>query len=187
MSEFGEHISRVLHSGGHAWTYELTGTAPYTILWRGQVQVEGWMASSYTMTIYGFEIEPPPLEVLDVNDARPSAVEEHPGFVTLQWRGRADAYYYLVQHFNGSTWDDLPPMLHGDGYGRGYYPYTTPWLDAAEDMASSDELFRVKIFDRLENEGGTIPFNLFIIRHPDPPETVVTWNAGAGQIEVNSA
>ena len=176
-------ITRVLHSGGSAWTYELSGTAPYTILFQGQVLESAWPSDSYTISMIGYDNEPPALEVLDSTESLPSPVQQNPGFLTLQWRGRSDAFIYQPDYKVGIEWEMLPPVYES---GRGYYTYTTPWLAARSHGAGGIEQFRVKIIDELGNEGGLIPFTIFVLRHPDPPEVVVTWNKALSRIEVNS-
>jgi hypothetical protein len=110
-------------------------------------------------------------------------VQQNPGFMVLQWRGRADAYLYQPQQFTGAEWVDLAPVLET---GRGYYTYTTSWLDANSNGVGSVSQFRVKIVDSVGNFGGYVYFDFYVIRHPDPPEVVVTWNELTNEIEVNS-
>lgn len=178
-------INSVINVGPGAWTFNFSGTAPYTALHQGEVLANNILEDYYTVSMMvGYLIEPPALEILDATESLPSPVQQFPGIMQLQWRGRVEAQYYIPQYFVSPSWVDLPPVFES---GRGYYTAPTPWLDDAGNVSGGIELFRVKVIDDLGNESGTVPFDFLVIRHPDPPEVVVTWNDTLNQIEVNLA
>ena len=164
-------ITSITRVGSRAWEFDMTGnTAPYTYYLYGKVIlitnndieiIEDFGATTFVN-------EPPPVEIFDANDTGTPESVSRPPYAILQWRGVPGSDLYRVEKNTGS-WVAQTPVVIEDG--SGYFRFDTGAID---DITTSQ--YRVIAVDENAVESDPIPFDVYIVRNPAPPEVTFTWD-----------
>jgi hypothetical protein len=158
-----------------AWEYAWAGTAPFDV-YRDGAQILDQTTRTALVVEGGDPYEPPALEVRDANDTGLAESVEYAPCLTFQWRGTANAEYYLIQQYSGGGWVTRKVLMES---GRGYYQDTTgPLADATTHE------WRVIAVDSQGGESQPLELDVLLVRNPPPPSIGITYNSGTGQITV---
>ena len=172
-----DRIANVSKAGSQSWRFDLIGTAPFTVYKDGAVFVEDLNESE--LVIEGdSQYEPPAIEVLDSTDTNDPEQITYPPFLSIQWRGNTATSYYRIDRYINSVWTRQTTIRENDS---GYYRYDSSVLD---DQSVSQ--FRVRPVDADGNTGHALSITALMVRNPDPPEALATYNSVTGNIEVRA-
>ena len=166
--------------GPQAWKYTWSGTSPYYVYFEG----ETLFGQTTTLEEYIFEGSdyadmPPQIQVLDSTESATTPyVEQHPQKVTVQWRGSLNAEYYRVDQYVDSEWETYD---HVPETKDGYYNITT---DVLAD--STTHTFRVVAVDDNGYDSEATSVSVFMVRHPDPPDVVLSYDEDDEEIDVTA-
>lgn len=174
-------ITAITKDGKQSWKYTWTGTDPYDVYRADLGLIELTQTDLEEITLTGYSTlsntnlalddeEPPPLEIIDSADTSTPECLTYPPFSVLQWRGNADASYYIVQQYVGSTWTTYgePTVENGAGY---YKVSTGPLADVTTHN------WRVLPVDSEGNQGDPVTFEIFMVRNPAPPRITCTYSS----------
>jgi len=134
--------------------------------------------------------EPPFLEIIDNTSTSEAQTEINPPFLTLQWRGSTDAWYYLIQESVSSVWTDrgtaggfVDPYANPDGdvRGAGYFQFKTT---AVENETTPS--YRVVPYDVNYTSGQPLQFDIFMVRNPAPPSISMAYTSSDGLLTVST-
>jgi len=142
------------------WLFEWDGGSATTYyIWLRGILIDTVVGGEYDSAEPGYEDSPPPLEIVETEDAEN---ELYPPFATLQWKAVVGANAYLVERYVSGAWTTVDVLSE---IGVGYYWYRTEVL---EDQ--TQEQFRVSTTDPKGNTGTPITFTFSITRNPTPPD-----------------
>ena len=126
----------------------------------GLVSEDG--AGRWTLTVPPGDF--PFFEVLDKGCRRPSIAFS--GHLVLQWYGTGSLHYRVEK--NTGSWV-LQEIVPDDG--RGYFTWRSGWL---ADVTT--HTYRIVPVSTASNQGTALSLISLLVRHPDSPNTVVTYN-----------
>lgn len=151
-----------------AWTSNTAPSGPF------YVYVDGVYAATVYQPWYQVELalgEQVQIEVLDDTSA-PS--EAYPSRTVLMWDASADAVsFYRVDEYSGGVWTQVTLMQPASGQTH-FEWQTDPLADG------SAHVYRVVPVDAAGNDGVSKRFDVTMVRRPDPPTVVRTWNQITG-------
>ncbi len=151
-----------------SFTSDQTAPVHFRVFLAGTIFDDFYSSSqSSEITINVGAGESPFLEILDKDCLVPSIA--FPGHCVLNWLSIGSAVSYLIQQYNG-TWVTQATIKDD---GSGVFNWSSGWL-----VDESVNQFRVVPVDSSGNQGTPLTFNFFMVRHPDPPNTTITFSTG---------
>jgi len=158
------------------WKYSWTATTgPYRVYLNGILQ-DTVTTNEYVSSIQGYT-NPPPLEILDVNDTDDALNIQYPAYLVLQWRRVNGAVSYAIEQYVDSAWV-LQSRIYDDG--SGYYSYTTEALDDV-----TEHQWRIKAADDYGNESSPLSFTALVVKNPDTPDVTIAYNESTKKVEIS--
>ena len=146
-----------------------------------RVYLDGQLISEQTSEEYILRMDgsaAPIVEVLDVASDVPA--DAFPGYLRLGWAAHDDAAQYLVQKYNGASWDTIATFAADAS--KAWWTYNTPGL--ADETSHQ---WRIVPVDAAGNEGTAVSFTVLMVRNPDPPEVNYAYSAGTGKVTIAAA
>lgn len=119
----------------------------------------------------------PVYEVLDDPGATPTAA--FPGYMILAWYASAGSASYRIDQLIGASWT---PLITIDDLGQGTFQYRTATLPDGQTSQ-----FRVVPIGTNGNAGTPTAFASLIVRHPDPPNVTMAFNAVGATVTISAA
>lgn len=158
------------------WDFTWTpGTSPYSIWLDGRLKTTV-IDEAYSFTDPGYEDSPPPLEIVSDGDVAENSL--FPPFLTLQWQRVAAAEAYIIERYNGATWEEVGEVTQTSNT---YLQWVSPALEDGTTVQ-----YRVKAVDLRGNAGTPITFSIEVCRNPAPPEVTYTIDSN-GDVLVTEA
>lgn len=180
-------IQSIAVTSAKQWQFTWTNTsaAYYRIVLNGvqidEVQPDISGTTTYTSNQVGYEVYPPPLEIMEATEVAPS--ENNQPFLSMQWYGEGVGVvdHYLVYEFVASQWIQ---RAYINEVGSFIYTCTTPVL--ADEVAFTYKVVAVGIVQQQSTE---LDFTINVIRPPDSPEgtVVIGWNSGTTSVVVSGS
>jgi len=153
-----------------SWSSDLP--EPTYRVYRDGVLVATTSARSMIFTVSPSEY--PVVEVIDDATARPQSA--HPSRITLHWHKTAATAKYLIDQQVGGEWTRRKEVLAD---GREYHQWRSGGLE--DDQTHQ---FRVTPVGTNGNPGDPLDFSVLMVRHPDPPQTTMTYDAPTRTVSV---
>lgn len=149
-----------------SWTYtwDETGAATFRVILRG-VQIATVINSVFNYSTLGPPTEPPPLEVVEINQLAESEVYQ-PRF-TVQWYATDDASRYVVQRKSGSSWVGVANVIES---GQWVYTYVSPPLEAGVRAE-----FRVVTISNTDDTSEPRLYARLLACNPEPPNVRISY------------
>jgi hypothetical protein len=169
-------IDSIVKAGYQAWRYTWSGTSPFRLYLDWELVDGRSTTDTSRVFVNADDDEPPVLEVLDANDTSDPEQIRNGGRAVLQWRDTAQSDYYLIEEKVSGTWTEMDIVQHD---GLGYNQYITELLD---DETTAQ--FRVTATASDDSAGQPLPYDLFIVRNPDPPNITMSYSSSAGEVTV---
>lgn len=167
-------------TGSYSVRYDWAGTAPFDV-WRDGVKIlSGTDLTTCTVqTTDGTSNPLPAVEITDATDTEYAASLQYSPLVKFQWRGQADASYYVVEQYIDLAWTALAMIKEN---GSGYYSFQS---QAQTDAATVD--FRVIPYDARGYDGLPLTITHSVVCNPDPPPIGYSYSAGTGLLTIQGA
>ena len=167
-----------IRTGSYSVKYDWSGTAPYDV-WQDGVKVRNQTTSTtYTaQTTNGTTNPLPAIEITDSTDTDPAQSIQYSPLVKFQWRGQADASYYVVEQYIDSEWTALAMIKEN---GTGYYSY-----ESTHQTDGITAEFRVLPTDSRAYQGLPLPITHTVVRNPVPPAVAYSYSAGTGLLTMS--
>ena len=164
--------------GTYTVKYTWSGTAPYDVWMNGEKILDQTSVEEYIAQYAGSDV-PYAIEVTDADDVTDADSLRFSPRLRLQWRGQADAYFYRIQRYNGSSW--ITKQI-AEERGRGYYQFITP-----QETDGASVQWRVLAEDDQGNQSDAEQFTWSVVCNPDPPNVVGNWDEGSGELVISAA
>ncbi len=170
-------INQPQRVGTNTWrvTWASTFSTPVFRIFR-----DGIFIALTTTTEWDFVVatgEVPVIEILEDDGTSPQL--SFPGRLTLSWRRVSDAASYRIEEFIGAQFEPVA-IIPDDG--RGHLTFDTRFL---EDETSHQ--FQIVPIGTNGNDGTPVAFTALMVRHPDPPEVVYTYNPTDQKVTISAA
>ena len=171
--------------GYGTWRYTYSGTAPFRrfvdgaqVLKHDDVE-EGKSNDTYVIVSdMDDDLEPPVVEVYDSTDLTSIPLQfENASRNVLQWRGSQNDEVYLVEYWDGDSWEE-PDYPYVKATGVGYYQYVTPFAQSGETV------WRVTAQQLDGSESVAVEYTVVLIPNPAPPSISISYAAGTGLLTV---
>lgn len=160
-----------------SWTIKWSSDAAVPVTFRvyseGALLTPDGLVSSDGLGEWTIVVSPgdyPFFEVLDKACSIPSIAFS--GHLILQWYGIGNKQY-RVEKYNGASWD-IQETITDDG--RGYFSWRSLWL---ADVTI--HTYRVMPVSTAGNDGTALSLICLVVRHPDSPNVLVTYNGPGPQ------
>lgn len=166
------------------FTWTNTSAAYYRIVLNG-VQIDevqpGTGSTQYLYSKNGYEVYPPPLEIMEATEVAPS--ENNQPFLVMQWYGEGpeNVDHYIVYELLSSQWVQRSFV---NETGEFIYSCTTPIL--ADETTFQ---YKVVAVGDIQQESTELDFVINVIRPPISPEGsfVVGWNTATNTVVVSGS
>jgi len=162
MSVAGLKVERIL---GATWRFTWDAGTPDYEIWLDGIVIDTVTPESFDFELPGFNVTPPPLEIVEVSDVPDSEIR--PPFLILQWREIALATSYSVEFLVGSVFEKQKFVYPK---GSGYLRFQTP-----AQVDATEVIWRIRAMDDAGNFGVEVPFTIDIVKNPDPPDVSITY------------
>lgn len=163
------------HNAGYAWYITWTGTANFDIY---DASTHQYIERNTEATELYYEgssaTEPPVIVVADsTEDITGYDVVKYNRRPVIQWRGHKTADYYLVERYNGATWDEVGKAYES---GLGYYQLTDTARSYYDDAGTLR--YRVTVVDTEGSTAEIVNIDYFVFGVPDAPSITMTYAGG---------
>jgi hypothetical protein len=163
----------LLTTGSGYSTYRLSWTSNQTINNGNpyRIYIDGVLVSTQVGATYDIRIgsnQNPMIEVLDTTTAIPSPA--FPGYLELGWVLDANAAQYRIDQMNNNGQWVTQATMNADSTSA-WQEYTTPVLT---DQATAQ--WRIVPIDAAGNAGTPVAFMALMVRYPDVPTPLWTYN-----------
>ena len=165
-------------TGAGVATYRLSWTSDQTINNANpyRVYVDGILASKQVGSTFDIRIpssQNPVIEVLDISSAVPSIA--YPGYLELGWQLDTDALQYQISQMNNDgLW--VQQAIQNQDLTTAWQTYTTPVLS---DQVTAQ--WKVTPIDSAGNYGVPVSFMVLMVRYPDVPQPLWTYNGSVSK------
>ena len=164
---------KTTQSGPYAyivWWLSDLGDPTYYV-WR-----DGVLVAVTTQTVMTFMVDLGDTLVVDVFDDVTDQPDGHGvGRAHLNWYQVDDADYYRIDEDDGG-WTERAQITDD---GSGYFSWTSRFL---EDVTT--HTFRIVPVDAVGNEGDAVERFVFMVRYPDAPSTVWSYDDATGEMTI---
>lgn len=168
-------FTSITKNGDGSWTFAWasTGDLSYRVVLRGTYLAEV-ATPSFSWTRGGYSDFPPPVEVVPAGQR--AASEVYPDAVTLQWYGVAGAASYIVQQYDGSSWETVGTVDHPD------------WVNSWRTGRLADDApyqFRVLAVGAAGDLSGPLPFTFTTTCLPQSPDGMTAFAYSGGVLTIS--
>lgn len=162
--------------GPYSVRYTWSGTAPYDVWVNGEKIADQTTDTEYVSESFGSAV-PVAIEVTDADDVNPADSDRYSPRIRFQWRGQADAAFYLLQRYDGESW--ITKQIANET-GKGYYTFTT-----VADADGDTPQWRVLSEDSRGYQSEVRSHSHTIVCNPTPPNVAFSYDEGTGLLTVS--